>query len=174
MVFGLNIFLLLPPSQLLLVLPLLLLLEVVLKRADLVDQLGLVRLVRSHVLLYGHAGLDYVLLKLHTLRLTILVVIACIVHVGQVIVDDGALVVQRRDRRLQPLNFNLFLRDLHGHLVLLVIEHVFVVGGGHWRSLLLLFFGAFGWGAGLGSAGHCVSVWMFIEILINKVKLILF
>ena len=128
MVLGLQVFLLLSPGEVLLVLPLLLLLEIVLQRADLIDELSLVGLVRRHVLLDSDAGLHDVLLELDAIHLAVLVVVPRIVHVRQVVVHDCALVIQRGHSRLKSFDLDFFFRDLHGHLMLLVIEHVLIVG----------------------------------------------
>lgn len=127
MVLGLHIFLLLSPGQLLLVLSLLLLFKIVLQGAYLINQLSLVGLMSSHILLDSDAGLNDVLLELDTIHLAVLVIVLGIVHIRQVVVNDRALVIQRGHSRLQSFDLDFFFRDLHGHLMLLVVEHVLIV-----------------------------------------------
>lgn len=131
MVLSLHIILFLAPSLLPLVLPLLLVLKVLLKLVNLIDQTFFISFLGLSVLFDIDTDLNDMLLQFDSLYLGITEVVPRVLHISEMVVNDGALVVQGGDRGLEPLDLDLLLRDLHRHLVLLVVQHVLVVSGGH-------------------------------------------
>ena len=155
-VLGLDVFLLAAPCTLSLGLTLLLVLKVLLELSDLGDQLRLILVVLLRVLLHGHTLLLDVDLQLDSFTLRGGEVGSRVFYVLNVVVDIRALPIEGCDRGLQSLDLDLLLGDLHGHLVLLVVEHVLVVECGcAWGGVdgHLRFLWALGWGGGgCGSA----------------------
>ena len=100
MVLHLHVLLVLAPGHLLLVLPLFFLLQVVLERTYFVNELTLVALVRFHIRFDGDACFDDVLLEFDSIGLGVFVIGTRILHVLQVVVNDGALVIERSNGRL--------------------------------------------------------------------------
>lgn len=132
-----------------------------------------------HIRFDGDACFDDVLLKFYSIGLRVFVIATCILHILQVVVDDGAFVIERSHGRLQSLDLDLLFGHLHGHLVLLVAQHVFVVGSGDWwacHSDTLLLLGTLRGGRCLWSTGHLRFYLMndYLSISLNKLKLILF
>ena len=160
MVLCLHILLLFAPAQLLLVLSLLLLFKIILEGTDLVDKLTLIALVGFHVLFDSDACLHNMLLKLYSLGFWVFVIAASILDILEMVIDNCTFMIKRCNGSLQTFNFDFFLRNLHWHLVLLVIEHVLIVGRADWWSHCLLFLWTLVWRSGLWArdAGH-IKLW---------------
>ena len=129
----LHVLSLLAPTELLLILSLLLLLKIILQWTNLIDQLCLVIIVRLCVVLHSYAYLRNVLLKFDSMFLRVFVISTGVLNICKVIINYSTLMVQWSNGCFQSFNLDFFLWDLHRHLMLLVIEHVFVICSAHWR-----------------------------------------
>lgn len=143
-VLRLHVFSFFAPRKLLLVLTLLLILQLILQLVDLVRQLLLILIVRRSILLDRIRCLQHVLLQFVSLVLGFLEITAGILNILQVLVHDGALGVEREDCRLEPIDLDFLFGHLHRHHMLLVVQHVLVLGRCDvWRDVGLDLFRTF-------------------------------
>ena len=127
----LHVLFLLTPLHFPLVLPLLLVFQILLQFVNLINEALLIPLLGLCVLFDGDADLNDMLLQLDSVVLRVLEITASVLHIQQMIIDNGGFEVEGCDSSLQTLDLDFLLRHLHRHLVLLVIEHVHVVGRGY-------------------------------------------
>ena len=150
----LHIFLILSPLLLFPVLVLFLRLQGLLELSDSVNELRLVSGVSLIILLDTDGNFGNRFLQTNSIVLLVWEHSSGVLEVLDILVEVCALIIHNLNRCSKSIDLNFFLRNLHRHLMLLVIEHVFVVvdvGSCSWNSSFLR---ALLWWCGSWSSWH--------------------
>ena len=116
-----------PPLDTQAVLPLFFRFQFHLETFDLGNQVRLVILVRIAVHNHFLACLCNMALKSSSLLLRFIKLVHGDFDIISVVLNELTLAIERKNSCFESLYLNFLIRDLHGHLVLLVLQHLFVV-----------------------------------------------